>query len=80
VKDSGSYLFEAVLLLMIVLWRKRLLVKGSADIEAETEKNGDGAVKVYGPTGKCGVALAGIPCMLVGRTTANNDGLERRPA
>jgi hypothetical protein len=36
-------------------------------LEAGTEKNGDGAVKVSGPTGKCGVALAGISCMIVAR-------------
>ena len=36
-------------------------------LEAGTQTNGDGAVKVYGPTGKCGVALAGIPCMMVAR-------------
>jgi hypothetical protein len=36
-------------------------------VEAGTETNGDGAVKVYGPTGKCGVPVAGIPCMMVAR-------------
>jgi hypothetical protein len=36
-------------------------------VEAGTEKSGDGAVRVYGPTGKCGVALAGISCMIVAR-------------
>jgi hypothetical protein len=38
-----------------------------ARVEAGTETNGDGAVKVFGPTGKCGVALAGISCMIVAR-------------
>jgi hypothetical protein len=41
--------------------------QSTSRVEAGTEKNGDGAVKVYGPTGKCGVALAGIPCMIVAR-------------
>lgn len=36
-------------------------------VEAGTELNGDGAVKTYGPTGKCGIALAGISCMIVAR-------------
>jgi len=36
-------------------------------VEAGTEQNGDGAVKVFGPSGKCGVALANIPCMIVAR-------------
>lgn len=40
---------------------------GILRLEAGTEQNGDGAVKVYGPTGKCGVALAGISCMIVAR-------------
>lgn len=40
---------------------------GVLRLEAGTEQNGDGAVKVYGPTGKCGVALAGISCMIVAR-------------
>jgi hypothetical protein len=46
----------------------QLADKGSViRVEAGTEKNGDGAVKVYGPMGKCGVALAGISCMIVAR-------------
>lgn len=40
---------------------------GVLRLEAGTEQNGDGAVKVYGPTGKCGVAIAGISCMIVAR-------------
>jgi hypothetical protein len=41
--------------------------QSTSRVEAGTQKNGNGAVKVYGPTGKCGVALAGIPCMIVAR-------------
>jgi hypothetical protein len=36
-------------------------------IEAGTEKNDFGSVKVFGPTGNCALALAGFPCMIVGR-------------
>lgn len=35
-------------------------------VEAGTEQNGNGAVKVAGPTGKCYPGFVGIPCMIVG--------------
>jgi hypothetical protein len=35
-------------------------------VEAGTEVNGNGAVKVAGPTGKCYPGFIGIPCMIVG--------------
>jgi hypothetical protein len=38
-----------------------------ARVEAGTLENGDGAVKAYGPTGKCGVALAGVSCLILAR-------------
>jgi hypothetical protein len=41
--------------------------KGISRVEAGTEQNGDGAVRVYGPTGKCIPGIAGIPCMMLAR-------------
>jgi len=41
--------------------------KGVSRVEAGTEQNDDGAVKVYGPTGKCLPQIAGIPCMMVSK-------------
>jgi hypothetical protein len=37
---------------------------GISRVEAGTLQNGDGAVRVYGPTGACTLAIAGIPCMI----------------
>ena len=34
-------------------------------VEAGTEENGDGAVKVSGPEGKCYPGLAGLPCIII---------------
>jgi hypothetical protein len=47
----------------------RLVLADGADnirVEAGTEQNGNGAVKVAGPTGKCYPGFVGIPCMIVG--------------
>jgi hypothetical protein len=41
--------------------------KGVSRVEAGTEENDDGAVKVYGPTGKCLPSIAGIPCRMVAK-------------
>ena len=41
--------------------------KGVSRVEAGTERNDDGAVKVYGPTGKCLPQIAGVPCLMVSK-------------
>jgi hypothetical protein len=40
---------------------------GTSRVEAGTLSNGDGAVKAYGPTGQCNLAIAGIPCMIMSK-------------